>query len=84
MYQKIQNYIEPKKLPKKSPILSITLDYPESKMFGLPFPVSMEEIKSLYHSYIHIDGLVHNDELAPTTRKCFFVNDPEMLQNCEE
>lgn len=44
----------------------------------------MEEIKSLYHSYIHIDGLVHNDELAPTTRKCFFVNDPEMLQNCEE
>lgn len=55
-------------LPKKVPILLIALDYPESEMSGPPFSVSMEEIKSLYHSYTHIVRLVHHDVLEQNPR----------------
>lgn len=55
-------------LPKKVPILLITLDYPEPEMPGPPFSVSLEEIKSLYHSYTNIERLVHRDVLEQNQR----------------
>ena len=55
-------------LPPDVQILLITLDYPDSEMSGPPFPVSREEVITLYQLRADIRLLAQQDVLAQNPR----------------
>ncbi len=55
-------------LPPATQILLITLDYPQYEMSGPPFPVSMDEVTSLYQSHAGITLLTQQDVLEQNLR----------------
>lgn len=51
-------------LPASTPILLVTLDYPQSEMDGPPFAVTADEVESLYGERHQIQRLYDQDVLA--------------------
>ena len=51
-------------LPSGTPILLVTLDYPQTEMQGPPFAVSEAEVRSLFAGEFHIAPLGAQDILA--------------------
>jgi len=51
-------------LPRSTPILLVTLEYPEGEMQGPPFTVTEEEVRAFYATEFVCDRLYHLDVLA--------------------
>jgi thiopurine S-methyltransferase len=55
-------------LAPKTPMLLISLEYPQSQMAGPPFSVSREEIMQLYSPQFSVEEISRQDILASETR----------------
>jgi len=55
-------------LPALTPVLLVTLQYPQSEMGGPPFSVSDQEVNRLYHDYFGIECCCEVDTLAQNPR----------------
>lgn len=55
-------------LPAMTPILLITLQYPQSEMAGPPFSVHDREVHALYHEHYGIECCCEVDSLAENPR----------------
>jgi thiopurine S-methyltransferase len=55
-------------LPSSTPILLVTMEYPDGQMQGPPFSVSDTEVGQLFDEHYHIDKLHEEDILAQSPR----------------
>ena len=57
-----------RRLPEQTPMLLITLDYPQHEMNGPPFAVTREEVEHLYGGHWRIEEIHDEDCLAEEPR----------------
>ncbi len=55
-------------LPRATQILLITFEYPQHEMQGPPFPISADQVETLYREYAEVQLLASSDALVQNPR----------------